>query len=410
MTAALRLGGLLLVFAGAVFSLTALPAALTGKRDFYLVDPKLEGQDFLKAVQQLTPDAVTALENRETQAFQTEPMDITALQNMTLLAGQRKDELKQEQYALLLPRFSKRNVSVQMAAANILLKKQDYAGGMLELDAMLRAHPEVGADVFPLLVAVSVQKTGLQQLAKVLIQDPPWRWPFISHAILADPEAQSAYAILAAIRQDKAEVHVWEIRQLVQTLVRAGKIDKAYFIWLDFLKDDDLRLVQSVYDGDFDRDSQNMLFDWTIVPRKNARIAIENRRGSAINRNLVLDFASDKGAFNNVRQLLVLSPGNYTASVEYMAQNLKTEKGLIWTVRCEKTQALLGKSNEFKTSGPWAQYGFNFIVPEDACATQMLILESASTAVLDTPITGQMYFDSMKIQSAAAADDQPKDP
>ncbi len=395
-----RLGGLLALLAGAMLVLIGLPKSIGVGRDFHLVDAKLQGQDFLAAVQQLKPDEIAAFETRETQAFLAEPLDMVAMQNMLLLAGLRKDAAKQEQLALLLPRFSKRNVSVQMAAANIMLGKQDYDGGLLEMDAMLKAHPEVGADVYPLFVALAAQKAGVKALARVLVQNPPWRWDFIRHAITADSEAQSAYSILAAVRQEKGEVQTYEVRQLVATLVRAGKIDKAYFIWLDFLKDDDLRLVRSVFDGDFDRDSQNMQFDWTITPRKNARIAIENRRGSAVNRNLVLDFAADKGVFANVKQLLVLSPGNYAMSLEYMGQNLKTEKGLVWILRCA-SGTVLGRSGEFKTSGPWAQYAFDFKVPEEACPTQSLSLESSSRAVLDTPIAGQMYFDSIKIQAPA---------
>jgi hypothetical protein len=404
----LRWAGLLAICAGVLLSLTSLPSFMKGNRDFYLVDSKLEGQAFLDAIEQLKPDAIAAFEARETAAFLAEPLDSVALQNMTLLAGLRKDTELQEKLALFLPRYSRRNVLVQMTAANILVKRQDYAAAMLELDGMLRSHPEVGPEVFPILTSIAAQKEGVKALAKVLVQDPPWRWPFIQKAITSDSEAQAAYGLFAAVRQEKGDVYTYEIRQLVTMLVRAGKIDKAYFIWLDFLKDADLRLVQSVFDGDFDRDSQNMQFDWTIVARKNARIAIENRRGSAVNRNLVLDFAADKGAFNNVKQLLVLSPGNYTMSLEYMAQSLKTEKGLVWAVRCADNK-VLGKSVEFKDTGPWAQYSFPFTVPEEACATQLLSLESASTAVLDTPISGQMYFDSIKIQNAATAKEVPKE-
>jgi hypothetical protein len=74
----------------------------------------------------------------------------------------------------------------------------------------------------------------------------------------------------------------------------------------------------------------------------------------------------------------------------------------VWTLRCINGKSVLGQSQSFAQSGPWANYEFTFVVPEENCDTQVLALESASRAALDTQLSGQMYFDSIKIVSTTA--------
>jgi hypothetical protein len=157
-----------------------------------------------------------------------------------------------------------------------------------------------------------------------------------------------------------------------------------------------LRFVERVYDSGFEKEPKNLYFDWTIVPRQNARIAVDFRPATVRNRALSIDFFGDKGYFSNVFQYLQISPGKYTVSFEHMAQSLKAEQGLVWSVTCENGTPL-GRSLQMQESTSWKTLSFPINIPSTDCATQIIKLESASAAELDTLISGQVYFDSVMI-------------
>jgi tetratricopeptide (TPR) repeat protein len=397
-----RVAGLLVVAGLAGIALLALPERMTTQGENNLVEGNLEGDALVKALRALSPQELDALELRETGAFERNPLDVKILQNLALIAGLRNQTHKQEQLALILPLYSKRDIASQLASANILLARGQVDEALDHLDAMLRANPETGPSVFPTIAGLVLQQKGNAKLARLLDSGAHWRRALLDYAINADEEGQAGYEILKSLRKEKLDIKDEELRALVSKLVKSNRIDKAYFVWLDFIATDDLRFVSTVFDGGFDREPKNMIFDWTLTPRQNARIGVENRLGSTVNRNLALEFLSDKGVFANVKQYLRLLGGEYKMTFEYMGKNLKAQQGLIWTLRCINEKSTLGQSQNFFQSGPWANYEFSFVVPEDNCDTQVLTLESASRAALDTQISGQMYFDSIKIVSTGA--------
>jgi hypothetical protein len=375
-----------------------LPVIWQSKRESSLVDEKLSGAALQAALQALTPDQVNRFVSRELSVLALEPLETTALQNLAVLYGLRGEQERQLDIALLAPRFSKRNIGAQLIAATIKINRTQYADALEGLDELLRAHPAMGPSVFPTMAGLFQQKKGDVELIRVLKNDPAWRGAFVEYVLQNDRYKNSGYSLLTMLRKEKAEVRVGEVRSLVNSFVKAKEIDQAYFVWLDFLPTEDLHLVQSVFDGNFDRDPKNLIFDWTIVFRPNARISVVDRPGSATNQSLLLEFVGDKGQFSNVFQYLMLSPGRYDVTYEFMAQNLKTASGLVWRVRC-LSGAELGQGPKSTLSGPWADYKFEIQVPESGCTSQVLGLESSSTAALDTLISGQMYFDTFRIQS-----------
>ncbi len=396
MSATLRYANLFAIVLLSAWALTALPVAMTGKRDSSLVDETLSDDKLLKAIEALTPEQIQSLSERETNAYLHAPLEFYALQNISILSGLTKNQARQMEISLLVPRFTKRNIAAQLAAANIYIGRSQYAQAFFHLDSMLRAHPEIGDDIFPLFSNLILQNKGTVELAQILKKDPPWRGPLFEYVISHEPLRRAGYAILSALRKEKATVRDSEIRSLVYALVHGKDLDQAYFVWLDFLPTQDLKLVGLVFDGNFERDAKNQIFDWTIDKRKNAKIAVEDRHGAAGNRNLALDFFQDSGVFNNIFQYLKLPSGKFQVSYDQMAQNFVTEGALAWQIRCYNG-TVLGRGNKINASGPWATFGFDIEVPIQDCATQVLVLQSVSGAELDTHISGQLYFDNFKI-------------
>ncbi len=377
-------------------ALLGLPAVLSGKSTSYLVDPKLEGEAISAALKKLSPDQIKELQKREAESLQRDPLNASALRNLILLSGLGDKKETQEQLALQISKYSKRNTASQLVTINILFSRRRFDDALIEVDALLRARPQTTPIILPSLLALAADKDGSVALANMLKTEPPWRAELMQFAVKNDVEGNIPLGILNALRSAKAAVMPSEVTWLIGALITAKKVEKAYFVWLDFLPPEDLRFVERVFDGGFDREPKNSYFDWTIVPRQNARIAIKFRPGTVSNRGLAIDFFDDKGFFLNVSQYLQIAPGKYDLSFEFMAPNLKTEEGLVWALRCDFA-TVLGKSPKLQKAGPWQTLSFPFEIPETGCNTQVLRLESASTAVLDTRISGQMFFDTIKI-------------
>jgi hypothetical protein len=388
--------GLCIACACIVIALFGLPEVLRGPQINTIVDPKLKADAVAAALQKLDLAKIKALQEREISTLIREPFSSSSLKNLVLLSSLGLDNKVKEQLALQISKFSKRNIAAQVETVNILLRRRQFVDALIEADALLRAHPQMSKVVFPALQGLITDKDGLAALANVMEGDPPWRAELFMFVIKSDPDGNTPLAIIAAMQKVKALVRTEELNWLISSLIVAKKTDKAYFIWLDSLPSEDLRYVERVFDGGFDREPKNLYFDWTIVPRQNARISVDFRHATVRNRMLSIDFFGDKGYFSNVFQYLQVAPGRYVASFEHMAQNLQTEQGMVWTVTCENGP-VVGRSQPMRNNTAWATLSFPIDIPDGGCTTQILKLESASAAELDTLITGQLYFDSVQI-------------
>jgi hypothetical protein len=388
--------GVCLIALLVVLAMLGLPEVLKGQQINSIVDPKLEGEAVSAALRQLDPSEIKNLQKREVENLLHEPFSSSSLKNLILLSGLSSDKQVQEQLALQISKFSKRNVAAQVGNINILLARRRFGDALIEVDALLRARPKMTDVVLPALLALASDKDGIAALANTLKIDPPWRAEFFQSLIKNDPDGNAPLAILNALRNSKAPVKSEELTLLIGTLIVGKKIEKAYFVWLDFLPPEDLIYVETVFDGGFEREPKNLYFDWTIIPRNNAKIFVDFRPGTVSNRSLVIDFFDDKGFFSNVSQLTQIFPGKYQVSFEFKAQNLKAEKGLIWKFSCIDGLEL-GKSEALQKSGPWQTLTFLVEVPDENCNSQVLRLESVSAAELDTNISGKIYFDGIQI-------------
>jgi hypothetical protein len=388
-----------------IAAMFCLPDVLRGEKINYIVDPKLEGEAITTALRKLTPADISNLQKLEIDSLVREPFSAASLKNLILLYSLGSDKQIQEQLALQTSKFSKRNIAGQVETINIMLSRRRFAEALTESDSLVRARPQMTKIIFPALLSLTADKDGLEALANMLRQDPPWRAEFIAAALEKDIEGNVALAIFNALRKQKAALNDDEVPALIRRLVVAKKIEKAYFLWLDFLPAEDLRYVERVFDGGFDREPRSVYFDWTIRPRKNAQIKVANTADAAHGRILTIDFFDDQGFFGDLFQYLQIFPGKYQISYDHKAQDLFAVQGLVWVVTCNNG-TVLGKSERMSKSGPWQSDSFLFEIPETNCDSQVVRLESASAAELDTQISGQISFDQIRILPIDGLEDQ----
>jgi hypothetical protein len=390
----------LTVLSGAVF-LQQLPSQKARPQLFEIDKP----EDIVSAIKALSEAEVDNIRRQEAARFMESPLDSDALENMLLIANVRGEVVANEKLVKLAAGRSLRNYPAQFAAIQLSLVRKDYTDVMFRFDGLVRTQLEQRPDFFAMLSGLAKDEDASKALAKVLATSPPWRAEFMNLALgkLADPE--SAYRILANLKGTRAPPNAEELRVLINRLLVEKKADTAYFLWLDFLNEVELRKVKSIFDGGFELDPQRRFFDWTFDQAPNSQVGLVERSAGSSDRALKLQFVSagSSGFYGNVQQTTRITPGSYTFRGQVKAQDLMTTGGLNWKLYCYGNNLLLMQSKPVVADTDWTGFEIPFEVPADDCSTQFLRLETAGTAALDMKVSGSIFFDDLSISSRDAS-------
>lgn len=363
-----------------------------------LLPQDLTGQAIVDHLTALDEAGLASVEAAALARLKRDSLDQQALQYLAIVAGLRKQNSQQEALILGAARLSMRDPRTQLSAVNIALQAKKHDEAFRQLDGLLRARPELGEQLFPVLAKLVDDKDAVAALAATLNSRPPWRKPLFDHLVKQTEDGQAAQKLFAALRASGGESDPAEVRLLVATLIKQKNFEQAFYVWLDSLNQPRLARVQGVFDGGFDMEPLNQFFDWTIRPSKNALTSIAARPGSSTNLALRAEFVGHQGFYSGVSQLLRLSPGPYALRFSVLVQKLEASRGLVWRVKCLEENKLLSESPEIKTSGPWLPLNVMFNVPESGCATQLLQLETVARSGLDTKLSGILYIDDITVE------------
>ena len=347
----------------------------------------------------LAPTERQMLRARETDALRNDPLDPRALKNLSNLWRAEDDGDRAARLAVLAGDRNLRDLTAQAEVLDILLQRKDYAAALYRLDALMRAQPARLPDLIKIAAVFAESEESRPALVAELEKNPPWRQTLLS-AVLKNPNGPAvAYSVLADMRKSGSDPTRSELRELIATLISKQEYDTAYFVWLDFLSQPDLRKAGNIFDGGFELEPQNLLFGWNIGKLRNADIRLVPRSTSSTDRMLRLEFINTRDRFQHVSQVLRLAPGHYTLTGETKAERLVTEVGLVWRLYClGAKQRPIAATLRLFASSTWAPFDVSFEVPADDCRAQNLQLEVDSRAALDQLISGQVYFDNLQIR------------
>jgi hypothetical protein len=363
-----------------------------------LIDEVTDKGVAAKKLADLTVEARRALMQREVKRLRDEPLDATALVNLWVLKNLDGDEPGSRPFALEAAKRSLRDPMAQLVAIRANLENKDLAQAFQHLDGMLTSNPEMDQELYPSILQLLGSNDAVAKLSMVLKRNPPWRNPFLIWLIRNDSSGQIVFRVFSEIRKAGGIVADGELRAYLAWLLQQKSFEKGYFVWLDSLDERALLKVAGIFDGQFDLDSHNLTFDWNIDQAANAEISISQRADAPGNRNLRLQFYNSSKPFGHVYQYLRLRPGKHKMTGEWSANNFSGPAGLQWKLTCAERSGEIGQSEAFNHSAPWSAFTAEFEVPADECQTQLLRLQSASDAVLDVKLDGEVRFDNMSIQ------------
>jgi hypothetical protein len=399
----------ILVFLIIALLFMAIPKAFN-QPERNLIDPNLRGEAAVNAVKALRPEDRKSLSMRERQRLTAEPFDVSALDNLALLEDLDNHAEAAQSIALEASDRSLRNIQSQFRALRLYLLKKDYAKASYHLDGILVSDPQMAPSLYPSISALFNDDAAVELLAKTMNRNPPWRSSLVNALVENDNTSQLAFKLFSQLRRTGGAPDKYELLSYLKKLTSSNQYERAYFVWLDSLDETALRKVGNVFDGGFDLEPKNQIFDWSVYPFSKADIGVIQRRDNLKNRVLRLSFYNTTEQFGNVSQMTRLRPGQYVFSGSHLANAFKVAGGLKVQIICVEAGSALGESKPFVDSSPWQSFSFEFKVPDEKCAVQLLRIISASPAILDAKLDGEILFDDFSILEKLQNDNQQKTP
>lgn len=303
-------------------------------------------------------------------------------------ATAKADELMQASFDL-----NHRDLAVNGWLFDKAIQARRYPDAFTHADIMLRRTVEMDERLFPILMAAATDPAAIRPLAERMKAQTRWRTALIF--ALADDErtTQVVPALFTDIQGQGGRIQPAELSRLLVRLTEKGRFDQAYLNWLLFNPIEDLTKLRYVYDGDFEGWPEVVPFSWQYGG--NADIdAMEDRPGTALR-------VSYDGVSATVlpRQLIMLTPGEYVLSMEYLNRSEEAGRRLVWTVACPSAPSTVATLEVPFSGGGWKRLETRFQTPAD-CPAQQLSL---------APIRGdrralvEVWFDKVLIEPAGGA-------
>lgn len=264
----------------------------------------------------------------------------------------------------------------------------------------LEADSSTSRGLFPLLLELVEDAETRPAFEAIAASPPSWWDPFFTQVAQQTREVETITQLYSLRRKSqKAPITLSERTTYVTRLLKEGLIDQAYIVWVNGLVQEQRKELGLLYNGGFELEPEGWGFGWHIRPTPRALIGRAYIHGTVEDKSLHLLFERHRGRFDGLHQMLSLGAGTYRLSGKILTEDLDTDGGIQWVIRCALPEAEdLGRSAPFLgTTGEWKDFDFQFEVP-DTCTLQEIRLISAGKRPHKHRITGEAWFDHMIIR------------
>ncbi|WP_290885945.1 hypothetical protein [Arenimonas sp.] len=348
------------------------------------------------------PAQAEAAADHARRALRANPLDgrsYRVLGTLADAAGNRDEAAKLFRIA------AERTPRDQLSQAWLLdhhLAQGDLAAAMQNVDLLLRVNPSLLPGLEPMLLSLAADPAAQEPLAARLGTAPPWRAGLLQQVASKAPDAQAVAPLFERLRQAPGGLAPGELAAWLDRLGREGQWGQAYLVWVSQLPPGRLAGLGNVFNGGFEWEPGQGGFDWRFGRVAGARIDRLPVEGAVDRLALRVAFEDRRVPFAHVRQLLALGPGRYTLSGRARPDNLRTDRGLVWTVTCASGGQPLGETAPLRGSGPWRDFEADFEVPAEGCGGQWLVLRLPARIPAEQRIGGRVWFDALKIARVRA--------
>ena len=292
-------------------------------------DPRVElalASSLLKQQQGLaTPQSLRS-------ALAAAPVAPLALEPVLLAGAAAANEGEAKRAEPLLIEARRRNPRSALVRAYLLdlyANSGRFSEAAVELAALIRLVPDGAGDLFvPQLGYLALIPDAARHLRHALKTDPDARQALLAHLVRNGTEPDLVVQIADKTRGQEhgGAQEGWQML-LVDRLVDAGQVDRAYRFWLGFIGERPGSWRTLVHDGSFPRSLRPGPFGWQLF-QGGAGVA-EPGTGPGLDVGYYGREASELA-----RQLLVLAPGQYRLSITFTGNGSPRKSALAWQVKC----------------------------------------------------------------------------
>jgi hypothetical protein len=277
------------------------------------------------------------------------------------------------------------------------LTQGNRAEALAYIDQVLRVEPQTSQRIFPVLGALSAQAP--EDVANVLLQDPPWRTQFLLQLVQHSRASSALSRLFDLLRRSAGGLSPAELSAWLDRLIKDGQWGPAYLSWVESLPPEASKRIGNVYNGGFEVEPSQLGFDWRFGRVPGARISRAQVTGSEGQFALRVDFEDRRVPFGHVRQLLALVPGTYRLQGRARTDDLRGERGLVWTLTCADSHLQIAETDPMKGRHDWHGFERDFVVPAEKCGGQWLTLRVPARIPAEQRLGGTAWFDDLSIQA-----------
>ena len=278
------------------------------------------------------------------------------------------------------------------------LKGKNYAQALAHIDQVLRVEPELSKRLYPVLAALVAQDPA--EVANVLLKFPPWRSDFLFRLIANSPDNAALPRLVERLRRSPDGLSSRELSAWLNRLIKRGQWSSAYLSWVESLSPTASKRIGNVYNGSFELEPSQMGFDWRFGTVPGARVSRAQVTGSDGQYALRVEFEDRRVPFRHVRQLLALSPGQYRLQGRDRTDDLRGERGLVWTLTCAETDQPIAETEPTRGRHDWRSFDLDFVVPAEQCGGQWLTLRIPARIPAEQRVGGVAWFDDLSIRAS----------
>jgi hypothetical protein len=235
-------------------------------------------------------------------------------------------------------------------------------------------------------------------LTATLAGQPPWRRSFLL-VLVKDGSPEGINNIYGGL-EGRGGLSESEARNWLDGLIARGRWGDAFSGWFGTLHPAPKR-IPAVRNGGFEDEIDDVGFGWRNVVSPGVFTDIEDAAGRDGSHAAHLHFIGRPAPGGNLRQPLLLAAGRYRLSLLARAEDLRSDRGLQWGVRCDRG-AGIGASEPIGGSFDWRTIVVEFEVPAQKCEGQWLELRNPAVRGTAQKVTGDLWIDDVAITPMGA--------
>jgi len=326
------------------------------------------------------------------------PLDGRGFRYLGSAAQAHKDLAAAERLYEIAAERSPRDLPSQAWLGDYELTHGDFDSALSRLDRIMRVEPNREHQLAPVMMQLAATPAAQPALARLLQADPPWREKMLQRILANNQDVAAVFPLVEKMRVQPGGLNQKELNTWIDRLAGSGQWGTAYLTWVQSLSPEASRQIGNVYNGSFEQEPSQGGFDWRFGEIAGAHIGREQTTGAKGNLALRIMFSDDRVPFSHVRELLALPPGKFRLGGQARLEDLRTDRGLVWTVTCAESGALLGQTEPMSGVHDWEHFSTDFEVPASNCGGQWLTLMLPARIPAEQRIGGAVWFDDLRIK------------